>query len=72
VTVGFSTTAPWNNIWKPTIVLMYLQSMERYKHQYVLWHSFTKFSTVAEGGTEPILMSPLPQFAYLQYMQMPI
>ena len=67
--VGFSGTVPWNNIWKPIIILMYLKIMEKYKYvcQYVLWHSFKKFSTVAAGGTEPISMSPLPQFAYLQY-----
>jgi len=37
-----------------------------------LEHSFKKFSAVAAGGTEPILMSLVPQFAYLQYRQMPI
>jgi hypothetical protein len=72
VTVGFSSTVPLNNIWKPIIILMYLKSMEKYKYQYMLWHSFKKFSTFAAGGIEPILMSPLPQFAYLQYRQMPL
>jgi hypothetical protein len=67
VAIGFSSTVPWNNIWKPIIILMYLKSMEKYNYQYVLWHSFKKFSTVAAAGTEPISMSPLPQFAYLQY-----
>jgi hypothetical protein len=66
VTVGFASTVPWNNIWKQIIILMYLESMEKYKYQYVLWHSFKKFSIVAAGGTEPILMSLVPQFAYLQ------